>query len=93
MEAVPQFGGHTTQTSTATRNWGINEVPTPSEIVAALDKHVIGQQHAKRVRLEPNVSLCGQHAKSGVHAAMGQPHARRGAHVPCVNSVLVHVLP
>ena len=50
MEAVPQFGGSTTHASSASHSWGIKDVPTPSEIVAALDQHVIGQQHAKRVR-------------------------------------------
>ncbi|GLI71670.1 hypothetical protein VaNZ11_016951 [Volvox africanus] len=51
MEAapgVPQFGGQTTSTTTATQ-WGIGRVPSPRELVRALDQHVIGQEHAKKV--------------------------------------------
>ncbi len=35
LEAVPQYGGSTTNTVTANHNWGIARVPTPSEIVSA----------------------------------------------------------
>ncbi|GIL88394.1 hypothetical protein Vretimale_15022 [Volvox reticuliferus] len=51
MEAapgVPQFGGQTTTTTTA-HQWGISRVPSPRELVRALDQHVVGQGHAKKV--------------------------------------------
>ena len=44
-----QFGGQTTNTTTASRDFGLNKVPTPREIVAALDQYVIGQAHTKKV--------------------------------------------
>ncbi|KAG2441882.1 hypothetical protein HXX76_003489 [Chlamydomonas incerta] len=46
--AVPQFGGQTINTTTA-HQWGISRVPSPRELVRALDAHVIGQEHAKKV--------------------------------------------
>ncbi|GLC62246.1 hypothetical protein PLESTB_001861900 [Pleodorina starrii] len=46
--AVPQFGGQTTSTTSA-HQWGISRVPSPRELVRALDQHVIGQEHAKKV--------------------------------------------
>lgn len=48
MEAVPQYGGQTTSTTTA-HHWGISRVPSPRELVRALDQHVVGQAHAKKV--------------------------------------------
>ncbi|KAG2451669.1 hypothetical protein HYH02_003449 [Chlamydomonas schloesseri] len=51
MEAapgVPQFGGQTINTTTA-HQWGVGRVPSPRELVRALDAHVIGQDHAKKV--------------------------------------------
>lgn len=48
LEAVPQFGGNSTSTTIAYPG-GIGKVPTPSEIVEALDQYVIGQALAKRV--------------------------------------------
>lgn len=46
--AVPQFGGATTNTVSG-QHFGISRLPTPREMVAALDQFVIGQAHAKRV--------------------------------------------
>ncbi|KXZ52400.1 hypothetical protein GPECTOR_9g444 [Gonium pectorale] len=43
-----QFGGQTTSTTTA-HHWGVNRVPSPRELVRALDAHVVGQEHAKKV--------------------------------------------
>lgn len=43
-----QFGGQTINTTTA-HQWGISRVPSPRELVRALDAHVIGQEHAKKV--------------------------------------------
>eukprot|EP00798_Chlamydomonas_sp_ICE-L_P015544 gene15544-21636_t len=49
LEAVPQFGGNSSVCTSAPKDWGIHRVPTPREIVAELDLHVVGQAHAKRV--------------------------------------------
>ncbi|KAG2485686.1 hypothetical protein HYH03_015574 [Edaphochlamys debaryana] len=51
MEAapgVPQYGGQNT-TTTSAHQFGFARVPSPRELVRALDQHVIGQAHAKKV--------------------------------------------
>lgn len=48
-QAVPQFGGHTVNATSASAGLGLGKVPTPSEIVSALDAYVVGQSQAKRV--------------------------------------------
>lgn len=49
LEAIPQFGGNTTNTTTANHQWGFTRVPSPRDLVRALDQYVIGQEHAKKV--------------------------------------------
>jgi len=46
-EAIPQFGGATSHTVTASHIAGLR-VPSPAELVAELDRWVVGQGHAKR---------------------------------------------
>lgn len=48
LEAVPQFGGNSTNT-VSSWSGGFSRVPTPRELVEALDQYVIGQPQAKRV--------------------------------------------
>ncbi|GFR45941.1 hypothetical protein Agub_g7406 [Astrephomene gubernaculifera] len=45
---IPQFGGPGSSSSPG-QVWGVARLPSPRELVAALDAHVIGQQHAKKV--------------------------------------------
>lgn len=49
QDPTPAFGGQTTTSSHATHNWGLSRVPTPRELVAALDQYVVGQDYAKKV--------------------------------------------
>ncbi|KAG1679815.1 hypothetical protein FOA52_012727 [Chlamydomonas sp. UWO 241] len=49
LEAVPQFGGQTVSSASATPGLGLGKVPTPRQIVEALDQYVVGQARAKRV--------------------------------------------
>lgn len=49
MDAVPSYGGTSSSSTTVFRAFGASRVPTPREIVAALDQHVVGQAHAKKV--------------------------------------------
>eukprot|EP00775_Hariotina_reticulata_P007216 gene7216-7429_t len=44
-----QFGGQNYSGTHATMNWGIKDIPTPREMVAALNDWVVGQPGAKRV--------------------------------------------
>lgn len=43
-----QFGGQSFSGTHAAVNWGVKDVPTPREMVAALDQWVIGQPAAKK---------------------------------------------
>jgi hypothetical protein len=50
LDAVPAFGGSTSSgTEGSYRLWDPSKVPTPSKIVAALDKFVVGQEATKKV--------------------------------------------
>mmetsp|Transcript_12269 Transcript_12269/g.29945 ORF Transcript_12269/g.29945 Transcript_12269/m.29945 type:complete len:612 (-) Transcript_12269:1270-3105(-) len=49
LEAVPQFGGSTTNTTTSQHNWQVHKLPSPKEMVAALDEYVVGQEQAKKI--------------------------------------------
>lgn len=44
-----QYGGQNFSGTSATMNWGIRDIPTPKEMVAALDEWVVGQPAAKKV--------------------------------------------
>jgi ATP-dependent protease Clp ATPase subunit len=44
-----QFGGQNYSGTHATMNWGIKDIPTPREMVSALNDWVVGQPAAKRV--------------------------------------------
>lgn len=51
LDAVPSFGGSTSSTAEGSyRLWDPSKVPTPSKIVAALDKFIVGQEATKKVR-------------------------------------------
>jgi hypothetical protein len=51
LDAVPSFGGSTTTgTEGSYRLWDPAKVPTPSAIVRALDRFVVGQEATKKVR-------------------------------------------
>jgi ATP-dependent protease Clp ATPase subunit len=55
MRLYHATAGNTTSTATATHDWNLR-VPTPRELMAALDQYVIGQTHAKKVL--PQMMLC-----------------------------------
>lgn len=44
-----QFGGQNFGGTHASMNWGVKDIPTPKEMVGALDDWVVGQPAAKRV--------------------------------------------
>ncbi|KAK9906695.1 hypothetical protein WJX75_006331 [Coccomyxa subellipsoidea] len=49
LDAVPSFGGSTSSTAEGSyRLWDPSKVPTPSKIVAALDKFIVGQEATKK---------------------------------------------
>jgi ATP-dependent protease Clp ATPase subunit len=53
QQAATAFGGSTSSSGHSWRPWGSGlAVPTPRQIVEQLDKHVIGQAHAKKVLCE-----------------------------------------
>jgi ATP-dependent protease Clp ATPase subunit len=49
MTGQTQYGGQNFSGTSATMNWGIRDIPTPKEMVAALDQWVVGQPAAKKV--------------------------------------------
>lgn len=74
-----QFGGNTTNTTSATQNFGLTRVPSPREIVQALDDYVIGQEHAKRVRhARMQHAACLRPLKAWPHSTHTRMHARAG---------------
>jgi hypothetical protein len=44
-----QFGGQNFSGTHASMHWGVKDIPTPKEMVGALDDWVVGQPAAKRV--------------------------------------------
>lgn len=50
MTGQTQYGGQNFSGTSASMNWGIRDIPTPKEMVAALDEWVVGQPAAKKVR-------------------------------------------
>lgn len=50
VTGVPHFGGRAAEGTNAVRHrWGVDKVPTPSEILDSLNQFVIGQAYAKKV--------------------------------------------
>ena len=48
ISGVPHFGGKTHEgTIAVSHRWGVDKVPSPSEIVGSLDQFVIGQVRAQ----------------------------------------------
>ena len=68
LDAVPSFGGNTTTgTEGSYRLWDPSKVPTPSAIVAALDRFVVGQEATKKVHNPalPRLGLLGKWGSVG----------------------------
>ncbi len=60
LDAVPAFGGSTSSgTEGSYRLWDASKVPTPSKIVAALDKFVVGQEATKKVSNPSRIPVAG----------------------------------
>lgn len=48
--AIPMYGGRTPDgTNASAGRWGVDNVPTPREMVHILDQHVVGQAEAKKI--------------------------------------------
>ena len=50
LEAVPNYGGSSPTSAQGTQGAGLGPIKTPRQLVAELDKHVVGQDHAKKAR-------------------------------------------
>ena len=49
LEAVPNYGGSSPTSAQGMQGAGLGSIKTPRQLVAELDKHVVGQEHAKKV--------------------------------------------
>ena len=61
LEAVPNYGGSSPTSAQGMQGAGLGSIKTPRQLVAELDKHVVGQEHAKKVR--PHVLSTGNVSK------------------------------
>jgi hypothetical protein len=76
-----QFGGQNFGGTHASMHWGVKDIPTPKEMVGALDDWVVGQPAAKRVSFLVNCwavsgcndssSRCCRHSGTREAAAVG----------------------
>ena len=86
LSALPNFGGTSAEHAEGVRAWNLGSVPTPKELVEALNKSVIGQASAKRVCLAACLHLgpCMLPPAHGSHGSATCPsHARPpGYHTP-----------
>lgn len=50
QDAIPNFGGTSSSGAQGWPGWGLEEVPTPRQLLKELDKFVVGQDVGKKVR-------------------------------------------
>lgn len=64
MEGQTQYGGQNYNTTHATHNWTLKEIPVPRQILEKLDEYVVGQAQAKRVSTHSMLVMPGIRAGS-----------------------------